>query len=448
MKIYRFLFFLLVLVISCIPFKKAYAALTFDDFGESVFDSRDALNRFHDIIEADMFAFRLEYSTIPKGFLFEMEDGSILSGTARRVTFQGMFWSPLFTSAVLLPPAFVLDIILATFGFNYMALTRGNIHSLKKQLDVSDALGREELPMNRFFRINVLFSSDLYLLNIYNIDNSNESFLYGVLESGEALMGRSFAGIAMKFMEAYHLFGGFSFIHFPHIKGYQDFLNNVGFTGDGFSTYYRNNDSDIFLYETRAQLFLHHNFFDLIQLRSLFNIGAEKALDLLGFGFVFNWIKNLDLSAYISYLNLLEKFSLDFDGRYFFSDYFYLFGEYKLSVSPFILLDHLKAGVYYQIGEKWGAFLSAYAMTFHQSAQQRFGFSAKIGMFHSRIGQTSIDISHNADESMFRNPLSRDTWIIKFSVEIGMGDLRYDKDYSRNIEEGIHSALTHVVNYW
>ncbi len=399
--------------------------VTFTDLDEWLSDSRSSLELFEDTIRTDVLAARFNMHWSPDPVYVMMDDGSVLETGMYHVTFQGMFWGPLFTFGVWEVPAFVVDVLsVLAEGSADMTMTKFNIQMLEASINANTAQSSEEVPVSGILRINVLFTSDVLMLDMRKYGGD----LYA--KSDFSMIGRTYAGLTFKILEVYDVFAGFNFVHYPHIEGWQTYVSNQeGLSQSGGIPHYATGGftDEYLLYETQAKLFFYQNIFNFLQIRTLLNLDAEQLLDTLGVGFVFDLLDRFDFNTYFSYLRQLEKFTFDVNGGIAIVRGLSAFYKWNFRFRPTVnVLDYLKVGLNLSLkmGEsRYGPSLfqaTAYGVTFIRENTRQYGYYAALGFYFPLSIRLQFGLGYNSDETMEKLPFTANSLIYFVNVEIGM----------------------------
>lgn len=421
---------LLILTILMIFGTKVFAAendpgnspkypITFDHIKDWMNDPRCSMNLFEQTLRADYIATRYNLTVSPKTVYVMMDDGRVYQTPILHSTTQLMLWAPLFNAivweAVLLPFDILIMLLVGQPILSYLPLGMlvASIATVKQQSET-------EVPMPGIFHINILYTSDVMMLDLKR---------YGGVayasEEGVSLLGRSYIGMDFKILEANSFFFGFHLVHFPHIWGWESFVtNDPAFANQNPSVMVSGRIYD----ETRVKIFLYNNLLGALQVRVLLNLAADEALDTLGVGLISDWVRKIwdfwksDLSIYISYLKVLDKWSLDFSGTIPIGKQFALFYDYDIRLDPVDFLDYLKIGTTYSIRANakrsfcWNTYISI-----HKRYETRqFGFYTDIAFKLPFYIELVFGVGYNVDETMNSLPFTQDAFIFNFDVQIGM----------------------------
>ncbi len=399
-------------------------------------DPRKSLDLFEETLQTDLLAFRFDYTTRLTPTYMRMEDpispgGRLSSTSVEHITFQGMFWGPLFTTAMWEVPMFTADLVMALLSGTWLGLTKLPVQALKYSWEAAGQMSQEEVSFSSLFRINVLFTSDVLMFEFEEISGGY------YFKKGKSLIGRSYAGMSFRLLESNYFFAGFQFVHLPPVEGLTSFLasdpeySNANLIPRYFVTSQSDSPStsvDNLLYYTRVQMFLYNNFLDFFQIRTLINFDTEYALDLLGLGFILDFWENLDLSTYFNYLRNLDKYTFDFNGALALTKKTALIYDYQMSLAPFDALEYLKLGldINFKIAESDGQDftfnLNGAAVTYKRNGVQELGFKAEMGLVTPLSGRIVLGTSYNLDETMPLLPFTEDAWMLYLHLEIGMNN--------------------------
>lgn len=415
---------------AVVPGSSPKYPVTFSHLEEWMKDSRSTLDMFEETIRTDMLATRINYHFTTRPVYMLMDNGTVYETSVSHITFQGMFWGPLFTYGVAMVPAFIIDL---TTG-KKKGLVDMNKKYFKMSLEAQKKQDQEIIPISGIFRINVLFTADLLLLDMKKFGGE----LYG--KSGISLLGRSYAGLAFKLLETMYLFTGFSFLHYPYIEGYQEFADKqTAFADKGGMPRYswtapeNGFQPDDLLYETRTRFFVYNNIMDFFQVRALLNIGAEEVLNTFGLGFIFDFWERWNFNSYFSYLKMSDKYSLDFIGDIYLTEGMYIIYKWNFALSPSLQIgDYFKLGVdlNFKLSEgRLGARainFKTYGITYLDENERKWGFYVSAGVHLPLSTKFNIGVGYNVDETVQKLPFSTDTLVYFINFEIGMNN---DFDY-------------------
>ncbi|NPV00127.1 MAG: hypothetical protein HPY53_01980 [Brevinematales bacterium] len=415
---------------SALPGLSSSDPLTFTHLQEWIQDSRSSLEMFEETIRTDILAARFNYFWNDTEFYVKMDDSSVVKTKAQHVTFQGMFWGPIFTFGVWEVPATILDLAVliaqndASFSFNKINMTM-----LELAVSANKAQSQAKVPFSGLLRINVLFSLD-YLLMDLKAGGTN----------GKSILGRSYAGLTFKIMEVYYLFAGFNFLHYPYVYGWQSFVSNdKAFSGvPGVPRYAfgtENYAPDELLYETRTKLFFYQNILNFLQIRTLLNIDAEQLLDMIGAGVIFRFWQMWDFNSIFSYIQSIDKYTLDLMGNIRIFNWLNINYKYNIAFKPFDALDYLKLGIDLNIplGDSdagpFMIFAHGYAATYMRDQERQFGYYGSVGLYLPLSTCLEFGVGYNVDETMEKLPFSGDSLTYFVHFEIGM-----DNNLNYNLE--------------
>ncbi|OHD54027.1 MAG: hypothetical protein A2Y33_09920 [Spirochaetes bacterium GWF1_51_8] len=423
----RYRIFLLILLavlpagVYSYPGQSAAEPITFTELSEWIQDARSSLELFEETIRTDILAARINYFWNDKQYYVKMDNGSTYPTKISHFTFQGMFWGPIFTYGVWEVPATVLDLAnLAINNDGSMIFNRLNLDMLNLAISANEIQSAGAVPFSGLIRINVLFSMDYLLMDF--IDSG---------KSGQSILGRSYAGLTFKIMEVYYIFAGFNFLHYPYVEGWQSFVSNdkafssvSGIPRYAFGTEdFSYND---LLYETRTKLFFYQNILNFLQIRTLLNIDAEQLLDMIGAGFIFRFFGMWDFNSIFSYLQSIEKMTLDLMGKVHIFNWLSLSYKYNLAIKPFEPLDYLKLGLdlILPLGDSpagtYAIYLNGYAVTYFRNDVRQYGYYGAFGINLPLSTRLEVGVGYNVDVTMEKLPFSADTLTYFVSFEIGM----------------------------
>lgn len=416
--------------------------IAFHHLTEWIRDSRMSLNLFEDTLQTDMLAFRVDYSQRLTSTYIWVDSGfgnAVYQSSVQHLTFQGMFWGPLFTTGVWEIPMFTADLVLALLTGSWLGLSMLPIKALQLSMEASEKMSEEAISFTSLFRINVLFTSDVLMFDYREV----AAPLY--FKTGKSLMGRSYAGLAFRILESNYFFAGFQFVHIPPIYGWDTFIatdpsfSNSSWVPRYHAEAYSGGDSSAtlnnLLFYTRTQVFLYNNFLDFFQFRTLLNLDSTQVLDLLGLGFILDFWKALDLSTYFNYLKNLDKYTLDVDGALSLGRNMAILYDYQLSLKPFNALDYLKLGLdlNFRISDTEAgpiAFnMNGAVVQYQRDGTRQLGYKAELGLFLPLSGRILAGLSYNLDETMPKLPFAADAFIWYAKLELGM-----DRNFSSSFE--------------
>ncbi len=414
----------------------------FNDLAYWMKDSRRSLNLFEETLRTDMLAFKVDYAARLTPAYILLDNGGVdqvCESSVEHLTFQGMFWGPLFTTAVWEVPMFTADLVLALLTGEWLGLTKLPIKALEMSMKANAMMSREDVSFSSLFRINVLFTSDILMFDFKSVGAD----IYP--KTSKSLMGRSYAGLAFRLLESNYFFAGFQFVHIPPISGWNTFINtDPGFSNSVwvsryYSESYSGGDSSAnnanLLFYTRTQVFLYNNFLDFFQIRTLLNLDSESVLDLLGLGFILDFWRGLDLSTYFNYLKNLDKFTFDIDGAISLGRNAAILYDYQLSLKPFNAAEYLKLGLdmnFKITDSKYGIFafnLNGSAVSYMRGSSRQYGFQAEAGFFFPFSGRLVAGVSYNLDETMPNLPFTADAFMVYGRIEMGM-----DRNFTAQFE--------------
>lgn len=439
-----------------VPGRSAKYPITFKHLAEWMGDSRASLAMFEETIRNDMLAFRVNYHWTDHPTYMLMDDGNIFEVGVSHITVQGMFWGPLFTFGIWEIPCFIGDVAMAVSGGSGdgFMLTKINLAILELSMGAYDQQGSEKIPISGLFRINVLFTSDVLLLDMKTVGGGLHT------KSELSLLGRTYAGLTFKILDANYFFIGFNFLHYPYIEGWEEYVSTAeGFVGvQGMPKYSDEgidlsgdpiDTSDLYnsenlLYETRTKLFLYNNFLDFFQIRALLNLEATEILDTLGAGIILELWDRFDLNSYLSYLKLLDKYSLDFTGSVGIWEGLSIIYSYNIGIKPFNALDYLKLGAdfYLPLGEDRGYYskkkvhfqATAYFVTYMRDNIRQLGLFASVGFTFPVSTRIKLGLGYNVDETMQKLPFSANSIVYFCNFEIGMDNNLDYKLQAKDVE--------------
>jgi hypothetical protein len=382
---------------------------------------------FEETIRTDILAARINFFWNDTEFYVQMDDSSIVKTKAQHITFQGMFWGPIFTFGVWEVPATIMDIVAMVAGNDSsMMFNKLNMQMLELAIEANKAQSQSKVPFSGLLRINVLFSMDYLLMDLKT--------------TGKSILGRSYAGLTFKVMEVYYLFAGFNFLNYPYVSGWQSFVSNdkafagvPGVPRYAFGT--ENFSSDDLLYETRTKLFFYQNILNFLQIRTLLNIDAEQLLDLIGAGVIFRFWKMWDFNSIFSYIQSLDKYTLDLIGNIRLFKWLSINYKYNFAIKPFDPLDYLKVGIDLNIplgDSKAGPYMifaHGYAATYIRNQERQLGYYGSVGIYLPLSTCLEFGVGYNVDETMEKLPFSQDSLTYFIHFEIGM-----DNNLNYNLE--------------
>ncbi len=418
-----------------VPGSRPDLPITFADLNGFIGDPRPSQNLLRDTLELDFFAISWDsyYPLKPYYFLLQdnlrggddIDEYYLVEANATHSVFQGMFWGPLFSNAFFLPLAALFDIILDT---------KWQISSIPAQIIAQDlgAFGQgKAFSFASLMRINVLFASDLYILDFKKFGGD----FYQYQDS--SLLGRSYAGLCFKFAEINSLFAGFNFLHIPHLAGYSDFLAaNPEYAAQPRINVYDSKGDD-FLYETRVKLVFQNNFLGAVFFQALLNIDRAEVLDMIGLGADFENMVKIPILRVLnpitlllgridfSYLNILRTWTYSVGNEYRIGDFLRLHYAYDAKLKPFKILDSLEAGAAFNIrlSQKGDAIsLRALGSVFERGGTYLFGGLGEAGYLFPGFGELKLGISYNNAESMKQLLFSENVPIFYLNFDLGMSD--------------------------
>ncbi|MBN1411959.1 MAG: hypothetical protein JW969_14015 [Spirochaetales bacterium] len=414
--------------------------ITFYELKNWIGDPRNSMRLFEETLEKDIFALRLDYQYCFDPSYFMMDSGEVYQANISHITFQGMFWGPIFASAIWLPPAILIDILADAEGQIAaipIAILIGSFEALKEQ-------SREKVPFSSIFRINVLFTTDLLYLDFKRFD------INYFAQPEATILGRTYSGLCFKVLELFSVFAGFSFIHFPHLEGFQDFIGaDKDFSTQGGILVYAEDGSVLF--ETRAKIFLYNNLFNCLTIETLLNLAENGLLDMFGVGFSFKnffdfflekdllgAISPLLFNANLSYLEFLKYYEMRIDNHFYLTPNFACFYRWDFGVQPWTPLNYAKLGLDITIPvveeEDFSIdiALRGYGTAFQQNDVYKFGYYADIGLVFGKLARLTCGIGYNSDETMNDLNFMQENLMLFVGLEIGMEQSLADENFMLN----------------
>lgn len=388
--------------------------IRFDDIRSWLDDARPSLALLEEALRTDMLASRavFQFATMPRYVQFAGQPVS--QANLFHWTYQGMFWGPVFSALVWTPPAVAIDMIGSEEGSDFPMTT------LVWSSVMMNTEAQQENVFADLLRFNIVFSTDVVgMLN-------TEATMLDILDA--ATMSRTYLGLAIKVLESNFFFSGFSFVHVPYLEGWEAYYQDG--SGETAATTVEESNGI-----TTGQLFFYNNFMDFVSLGALINLGAEELLEYLGIGFHFNLFETLRPDFFFTYIEGLQRLSLDSKGDIKILDALYFHWKWNIPLNEWRPIDDLRAGLTLALlleesdeGDSYFVLRGDY-LTYYRDGMQKQGYFAELGWVLPYSIRLLVGLSMNADEVIKRLPMSEDIHVLHFRAEIGM-DRNFDSKFN------------------
>ncbi len=368
-------------------------------------DSRPSLALLEETLRTDMLASRAVFQLATEPRYIKMANSPVSKANLFHMTYQGMFWGPVFSALVWTPPALAID-ALTSEDDSEMVLTQLVWTSV-----MMNAEAQQENVFADLIRFNIVFTTDVVgLLN-------TEATAFDIL--GAYNLSRTYMGLAIKLLELNFFFSGFSFVHVPYLEGWESYFQDG--SGDTAETVVEENSGI-----TVGQLFFYNNFMDFLSLGALLDLGAEQVLEYLGVGLHFNIFETLRPDFFFNYIQGIDRYSLDTKGDLKLLDSLYFHWKWNLPLNVWRPQDDLRLGATLALlleedeaGDSMVTLRGDF-ITYVREGVQKTGYFGELGLILPYSTRFIVGASMNADDVTKRLPFSEDVVVIHFRAEIGM----------------------------